>query len=98
MARVAVRLESLAFKRLDAWRKVFARKFPRISVSITFGMGSECVTIGGKQVNSWECDAWPRTLSPWPALEDVWTITNSYRLACPEDFSFGPGITKGVTK
>ena len=87
---LAEKLELLAKARLDDWAATFSSKFPRQSGNIIFGMGSERVEIGGKQYNSWDTEKYTVLVPLYEAIDDVLEITNQYRLACPEDFYFGP--------
>ena len=88
MEKLAVQLEGLCYLRLARWRREFTAKFPRQHGKITFGNGTELVEFGGKQYNSWDTERY-RVLKPlYAALEDIWYITNQYRLACPDDFTW----------
>lgn len=80
------KLTGLANLRLAEWRMEFARKFPRLHGRIIFGNGAECVLVGDRQVYP---DDYYRTFKGLrAALLDVSTITDGYRLACPDDVAF----------
>lgn len=88
MSQLDRRLSALATKRLECWRSEFKAKFPRQHGSITFGMGTESVTIGGKQYNSWNVEKYSVLKPLYAAIEDACLITNQYQLACPDDLEF----------
>lgn len=86
---MAVELERLSRLRLEEFAAKLKERWPRLHGKIIFGMGTEAVTIGGKQRNSWDVEKWPTVLRPlYEAINDIDTITNGYRLACPEDFEW----------
>jgi len=61
---------------IQKWKK--ARK---ASLEITFGMGSEYVSVNEKQVFN---EDEPLVLE---FLENIWEVTNGYRSCCPNDIS-----------
>lgn len=83
---LAAQLVSLAEKRLGAWKAELHRKFPRLHGEIIFGMGTDSVRIGGRQVDFLEDKRSLKGLAS--ALEDVRRITGDYTDACPDDFVF----------
>lgn len=78
-ARHAAELSALADEVLAAWLLGFAGR-GRGSVHIRFGNGSELVEIDGRSIDR---EQWPARLGR--AIEDVWAITDGYKLGCPND-------------
>ena len=86
--KLASDLEALAEKRLVEWRLALHARFPRLHGHISFGMGSEYVGIGKDPKKTKQVDYDRKGLMLQDAMEDVWEITDGYKLACPEDFTF----------
>jgi hypothetical protein len=87
--QLADRLAKLCTRRLEEWRKRFARKFPRFHGRIIFGNGTCLVTYAMTRSRlEHDLEGLRSMRGLVAALDDVNQITDGYRLACPEDFWF----------
>jgi hypothetical protein len=95
-------MSKLADNRLTVLCAEWRSQFPKSSLKIIFGMGSESVLVNGEHVTIWGTDG---TNCRWDtsgigdamdltivadAIEDVWYICDGYRRACPNDIEVLP--------